>query len=434
MPGAVDPELYTRWVQFGAFSPILRTHTAKNPDSERRLWAYPEPYSAILRSTFQLRYSRQPYIYTEARRTYDTGTAFLHPLYYEYPEASEAYSSKDEYFFGDSMIVSPIVHPVDSTTQLAKQAIWIPKGDWIEWPSGKHLIGPANVERSFSISQEPIYLRAGAIIPMQPPMQYTGEKPVDPLILMVWPLSNGQYSSYTLYEDGSDSELYKQGIYALTQISAKQREGTLFVDVAPVQGSYPGMQRSRGYELRLPDDWPPQSVTVNGQSLSLEPSDSSQPGWHYDGNTLSTIVHLSSHPVSEAIHIEVHRGSDSMAVRGDLDGFAGAIARLRSAYDTLNQDWPSIWSPDFLIDAWQTGDRISYRPETAGSELSHFAQNYAAAQASVQRLLDSVVDQSSDPQSAKSRGSDRSPEQTKKLKISLDRALAQLKDGEPDQP
>ncbi len=74
MPGAVDPELFTRWVQFGAFSPILRTHTTKNPDSERRIWAYPEPYSAILRTAFQLRSAMQPYIYTEARRTYDTGS------------------------------------------------------------------------------------------------------------------------------------------------------------------------------------------------------------------------------------------------------------------------------------------------------------------------------------------------------------------------
>ncbi len=112
MPGAVDPELFTRWVQFGAFSPILRTHTTKNPDSERRIWAYPEPYSSVLRSTFQLRYAMQPYIYTEARRTYDTGVAFLRPLYYDWPEDdAEAYTSKNEYLFGDQMLVAPVVAP-----------------------------------------------------------------------------------------------------------------------------------------------------------------------------------------------------------------------------------------------------------------------------------------------------------------------------------
>ena len=117
MPGAVDPELYTRWVQFGAFSPILRTHTTKNPESERRIWAYPEPYSSILRSAFQLRYALQPYIYTEARRTYDTGVAFFRPLYYDWPEADAAYTSKGEYIFGDQMLAAPVTAPADKVTR-----------------------------------------------------------------------------------------------------------------------------------------------------------------------------------------------------------------------------------------------------------------------------------------------------------------------------
>ena len=128
MPGAVDPELFTRWVQFGAFSPILRTHTTKNPDAERRIWAYPEPYSSILRSTFQLRYALQPYIYTEARRTYDTGVAFLHPLYYDWPEDDDAYTSKNEYIFGDQMLVAPVVAPADKISGLATETSLAPAG------------------------------------------------------------------------------------------------------------------------------------------------------------------------------------------------------------------------------------------------------------------------------------------------------------------
>jgi len=107
------PELFTRWVQFGAFSPILRTHTTKNPESERRIWAYPEPYSSILRSTFRLRYALEPYLYTEARRTYDTGVAFLRPLYYDSPEEAGAYDSKGEYLFGDNMLVAPVTAPAE---------------------------------------------------------------------------------------------------------------------------------------------------------------------------------------------------------------------------------------------------------------------------------------------------------------------------------
>ncbi|MGA3009225.1 MAG: TIM-barrel domain-containing protein [Terracidiphilus sp.] len=182
MPGAVDPELFTRWVQFGAFSPILRTHTTKNPASERRIWAYPEPYSSVLRSTFQLRYALEPYLYTEARRTYDTGVAFFRPLYYDWPEEAAAYDSKGEYLFGDNMLVAPITAPADKVSGLATEKVWLPAGNWIEWPTGKHFTGPAAIERNFSIEQTPVYLRAGAIVPMQPPMRFTGEKPVDPLI------------------------------------------------------------------------------------------------------------------------------------------------------------------------------------------------------------------------------------------------------------
>ena len=113
MPGVVEPELYTRWIQFGIYSPILRTHTTKNPNAERRIWAYPEPYSDVMRNLYHQRYAMLPYIYTEARGTYDTGVAFLHPLYYDWPEANEAYEMKNEYVFGSQMIVNPIVEPGD---------------------------------------------------------------------------------------------------------------------------------------------------------------------------------------------------------------------------------------------------------------------------------------------------------------------------------
>ena len=93
------------------FSPILRTHTTKNPGAERRIWAYPPEYSDAMREAFLLRSSLIPYIYTASRETYDTGVPFLRPLYWDSPEATEAYVIKDEYLFGDSLLVAPIVEP-----------------------------------------------------------------------------------------------------------------------------------------------------------------------------------------------------------------------------------------------------------------------------------------------------------------------------------
>ncbi len=385
MPGAVDPELYTRWVQFGAFSPILRTHTTKNPDSERRIWAYPEPYSAVLRSTFQLRYALQPYLYTEGRRTYDSGVAFLRPLYYDWPEANEAYSSKDEYMFGDQMLVAPVVTAGDKTSGLASEQVWLPQGEWIEWPTGKHFTGPTTVSRNFSIEQTPVYLKAGAIVPMQPPMLHTGEKPVDPLIVNVWPLAPGASSSYSVYEDSGVSVDYQRGVFARTPIKAAQSGDTLRVEIGPVQGSYPGMLTSRAHELRLPADWPPSSVTVNGVPIH-QAGPTGAGGWRFEGNTLTTIIPVNRTSVAGKITIEVHRAPGLTARRDELDGFAGAMTRLRGAYDALQKTWPVSAPPDTLIDAMQAGDRLGYHPDRAQEEMAHFHEVLPQAQAVVNTM------------------------------------------------
>jgi alpha-glucosidase len=385
MPGAVEPELFTRWVQFGAFSPILRTHTTKNPESERRIWAYPEPYSSILRSAFQLRYALQPYIYTEARRTYDTGIAFFRPLYYDWPEANEAYENKNEYLFGDQMLVAPVVAAGDKSSGLSTEKVWLPKGEWIEWPTGKHFTGPAMVDRSFSIDQTPVYLKAGSIVPMQPEMLYTGEKPVDPLIVNVWPLAPGSSNTYSLYEDSGVATEYQRGVFTRTPIKATQTDDTLRVEIGPVEGSFPGMLKSRGYTIQLPADWPPSAVTVNGVAIKRA-GPAGKGGWSFEGNTLTTIIPVASQSVASKVVIEVHRTAGLTARRSDLDGFAGAMTRLRATYDALNATPPIASPPDILIDAMQSGDRLGYHPERAQEEVAHFHQTLPKAQAAVAEL------------------------------------------------
>jgi alpha-glucosidase (family GH31 glycosyl hydrolase) len=429
IPGTLDPELYTRWVQFGAFSPILRTHTTKNPDAERRIWAYPEPYSSVMRETFQERYALEPYLYTEGRRTYDTGVAFLHPLYYDWPEADAAYGHKNEYAFGSEMIVAPVASPVDSTTQLAKASVWIPQGEWIEQPTGKHFTGPAERTRAFSIDQIPGYVPAGAIIPRQPAMEYTGQKPVDPLILQIYPLSDGQTSSYRMYEDTSESESYKHGVCAWTELSAAQHGDDLTVEIAPVDGSYPGMIDARSYQVKLPGDWPPESVTVNGVRLAFAAQQAGRSGWRYDGNSLTTIVTTPRYSVHTRVRLEIRRSQGSLASRSRLDGFAGSIARLHGAYDSLNALWSGAWSPNILIDAWQTGDRITYRPQAARQEIERFPQVYKDSVAAVQALIDTTGASARLPTNKPQSDADRQKAESRR--IDLQRAAALLEDGQP---
>lgn len=429
MPGAVDPELYLRWIQFGVFSPILRTHTTKNPDSERRIWAYPEPFSDDMRDAFHLRYALQPYIYTEARRTYDTGVAFLHPLYYDWPDADEAYTNKAEYRFGDAFIVAPVTKPVDKDTQLASESVWLPEGEWIEWPSGAHLTGSKTVQRNFSIKQVPVYVRAGAIVPMQPPMNYTGEKPVDPLIVTIFPMADGQRSTYTVYEDGSKSVDYKRGICTWTKLDARRSGEEWELTINPVQGRYPGMLQQRAYEVRLPGDWPPASVTVNGRTLDFGGKGSGK-SWTYDGNTLTTTIHVPVTPVTQSVTVRVQRDPALVARSAELDGFAGKMARLRAAYDVINGTTGRV--PDPVIDAMQTGDRLSYAPQTASEQIAHLAQTFPQAVASVQEMV--ATASQSDADLARSLGIKGPTEagsitRMQRYRTNTRQALAQIQDG-----
>ena len=360
-----------RWIQLGIFSPILRTHTTKNPEAERRIWAYPEPYSDFMRECFARRYAMEPYIYTEARKTYDTGLAFVRPLYYDWPEAPQAYDATNEYMFGDDILADPITQPVARDSQLAKISVWLPPGEWIEWDSGAHFEGPVTVDRSFSMSQIPLYVKAGSIIPMQPATSYDREKRTDPLTLTVFPLKNGQASSYRLYEDSGDTPDYQNGEGAWTQIRATENNdgNILNITIAPVENPYRGMATERSYELRLPGNWPPSSVSVNAQELSYSRK-KGDTGWRFDGSTLTTVITTRSFPVTNAVRITVRTGIEMARNRAMLEDFAGKMTRLSETYNILNSNWPAAWSPDPLIGAMQTGDRIGYYPNTAFAEMS----------------------------------------------------------------
>lgn len=394
MPGVIEPQLYLRWIQFGVFSPIVRTHTTKNPDAERRIWAYPEPYADLMRRFFLWRYAMQPYIYTEGRRTYDTGVAFLHPLYYDWPEASQAYDAKAEYMFGDEILVAPVTEPVAKESEIAKRSVWLPEGNWIEWQTGAHLKGPVTLNRDFSIQQVPVYVKVGSIIPMQPAMSYTREKAVDPLILTVFAPEDGQTSTYKLYGDAGNTPAYRRGEEAWTTIRAKtEGDGSgISVIVEPINGHYPGMPVSRAYEVRLSGTWPPDAVTVNGTAVG-ESQEGDRPGWGYDGNTVTTIIRTRRFSTATAVSVSVKIRPELAKRRALLDDFAGKTARLRETYDILNQTWPEGWTPDGVIDAMQTGDRISYGPGTALGELTSFQGKLA----DVPKLINSLHAQETSP-------------------------------------
>ncbi|MDN6042019.1 MAG: DUF5110 domain-containing protein [Acetobacter sp.] len=375
-PGAIDPELYTRWVQYGVFSPIFRTHTTKNPEAERRIWAYPEPYSDILRASFRLRAELKPYLYTEARKTYDTGIAFNRPLYYDWPEENDAYTMPNEYIFGDNMVVAPIVQPVDPKTGLVQATLWVPPGQWVERSSGKTYTGPTKITQYFSLHQTPMLIKAGAIMPLEEAV--SGQSAEPQRVIEIWPTSQKEKTSYNIYEDNGQGVEYQKGAYGFITVSAQQTNTEKRVEIAPLSGHFKGMPALRHYALRFPAAMPPARILVNGHVLAPTPF-AGQVGWYYEGNSLTTHVVLPPHAAHTPLSVVLVYDANHPA-QVPTQGFTGRLTRLLEAYHALAPFERMQQAPDELVRAAQTGSRLGYAPETAKAELETFSAQAALAE------------------------------------------------------
>jgi alpha-glucosidase len=363
MPGPINPELYTRWIQWGAFSPILRTHTTKNPGAERRIWAYPTDAFLVMRDAVRLRYALIPYIYTMSRKTYDTGISLCRPMYYDYPEEAEAYQFPGQYQFGDNLIIAPVTSPIDSASLLATVSVWLPPGEWVEWFTGARLRGPAVYERKFAVDEIPVYARAGAIVPMQPVNANAGQQLANPLVITLFP---GAESRFALYEDAGNSTAYQKGEFCKTAIEWQGGESsTRTLRINPVEGSYPGMLTERQYEIHVAGVMPPGSALCNGRPLG-QTRETEGEGWSYDGTKGELCLRTAAFSTSAPVEVVLEGMRDLPQV---LQNLRGTLARLHRVMPLLNNLWPREWSPEILVSAAETGNRMSIAPADADKEL-----------------------------------------------------------------
>ena len=256
-----DPEMYTRWLQFGVFTPIFKTHSTQSANLERKIWAYPEYYDYML-AAIRLRYTLSPYIYTFVRETYDTGVSLCRPLYYFWPESPEAYTYNEEYLFGDRILATAVCEPAGADRKSPRQ-VWFPKGsDWYDMALHTTHKGGSVKTLRYGIEQNPWYVKAGSIIPLAGQKIRNLQEPSDVLGILVVP-GKGR-SSFSLYEDDGVSRDYADS-YARTFISKNLSGKKLSIVVSPRDGSYPGMGATRELYLVLEGvNSAPKSILLNG--------------------------------------------------------------------------------------------------------------------------------------------------------------------------
>lgn len=317
-----DPELYTRWLQYGVFTPIFKTHSTKDPRIERYPWLFPEQMF-VMRDAIRLRYTLAPYIYNAARENYDTGVSMCRPMYYDYPEADEAYASPEQYLFGNDILATAVVEPADSVTGLAARRIWFPEGnDWYDCATGSMYAGGTTHTLRYTLAENPWYAKAGAILPMNPATVKNLQQPCDTLVLTFIPGADGQLDHY---EDDGTSQQYDR-VFATTRITKQQQAQTIRVRIEARKGSYEGAPASRSYELRFPATFPPQRVTVDGVEYPYARFPKAGE-WGYDAYTLAPVVYVRPTACDRDIDVELTLDAYAAEHATDLYGKSGVFKR-----------------------------------------------------------------------------------------------------------
>ena len=287
-------ELYVRWMQYGLFCPVFRSHGA---DAPREIWQFGqkgEPVYDAIEKMIRLRYRLIPYLYSTAWQVTSNNQSYLRPLFSDFAADKKVWDMTDEFMFGQSILAAPIVDPQYTEEQIIKEDAmtgwdkkelsskelsseesinwtevktttkYLPNGaTWYDFWTGKQYKGGQNVTLTTSLDKVPMFVRAGSILPLGPEMQYVGEKTWDNLEIRIFPGVDG---SFLLYEDEGDSYNYEKGAYAT--ITFQWKNATRTLTIGAQQGSYPGMLKTRQFTIVLPDGTS-KTVDYTGQQIEI---------------------------------------------------------------------------------------------------------------------------------------------------------------------
>lgn len=381
--GGIDPEMYTRWMQYGALSPVFRTHSTKSTVVNKEIWNFRgEAYNALV-NTINFRYQLSPYIYTMARKTYDSSLGLCRPLYYDYPNDKEAYSYNRQYLFGDNILVAPIGSPMENNE--SKLTVWLPGGnDWYEWNTGTLLKGGQATERSFTLEEYPVYVKAGSVIPLYDGVKNL-EKDPGKITVGVFPGGDG---AAAIYEDAGNDKHYAKE-FAVTKLESEWKGRTQRIIIHPRQGTYKGMPASRMYSVRIYGAEMPQTVTVNGKALSYTQVPDGK-SWSYDGQALAVNIPLPATACAARQEVLIQY---SQTERADVNtGLVKLFRELSKATTGLKYRDAKLIVPEVIGNCEETNLKLQYHPSGFYEYIRYFKYNYTQIPASIEKAAVSKED------------------------------------------
>ena len=231
-------ELLTRWFEYGTFCPLFRIH-GKN--SRTAVWNYGIDFENTAIEFINLRYQLMPYIYSLAWQVTEKGSIIMKPLVYDYPGDKNTWDINDQFLFGSSILVNPVVKYKGRSREL-----YLPAGYWYNFWTGEMLNGERNITAAAPLNRIPLFIKAGSVLPVGPRVQYAMQEVMEPLKIMVYPGANG---SFELYEDEGETYNYEKGAYSKILINWDDKKRSLTFNDR--QGSFKGMMEKRVFKIIL---------------------------------------------------------------------------------------------------------------------------------------------------------------------------------------
>ncbi|MDE5919669.1 MAG: DUF5110 domain-containing protein, partial [Duncaniella sp.] len=271
-------ELYVRWMQFGAFTPMMRSHGA---DIKREIYYFGNRGETVfdaVEDAIRLRYSLLPYIYSTSWNVTNNNSSFMRALMMDFPKDKKGWECGDEYMFGPNLLVAPVVkahYTAEKIIKIDENTGWdrhentgseetlgnvdfmrpvdtefyLPEGSsWWDFETNELYKGGRNITKATTLKSLPLFVKAGSILPIGPDVQYAMEKPWDNLEIRIYPGADGEF---TLYEDEFDNYNYEKGLYSTIGFIWNDKTRTL--TIADRQGEYPGMLSTRKFNVVVCD-------------------------------------------------------------------------------------------------------------------------------------------------------------------------------------
>ena len=287
-------ELYVRWMQFGLFCPMMRSH---GTEVYRELYYYGqegEPVYDALLSAVKMRYRLLPYIYSQSWQVSRHDDSFMRALMMDFADDRNVWDNGRQFMFGHSLLVCPVVDPLFTREKIVKTdeqsgwdlkdnaeyangwpkvdwsqektyEVYLPKGaDWYDYWTGERLQGGQRLKAAAPLAHSPLYVKAGSILPMGQDLQYSNEKPWDNIMLTVYPGGN---ATFCLYEDEGDGFNYQKGQYSEIPMTWNERSHTL--TIGQRKGQFDGMLASRTFQVRMVGGQT-KSVRYTGKKTSIK--------------------------------------------------------------------------------------------------------------------------------------------------------------------